>query len=173
MSGPLTSPPNPPSPQPPPCRPVVHVPPHAQGAAGAAKGPGAGLPAVLPTYRDTDTHSVRTESRLLEGLEFCILAVDRRDPGGDKGGGLKAELETLIVAHGGTKVQNPTARTNVLLAGNAPSVRVENWKTKCESGYNEFGHKDVVHYKWLQQVSLPPTGPCEGRGRGGGARIWA
>lgn len=36
----------------------------------------------------------------------------------------KADLELLIVAHGGTKVQNPTERTAVLLAGDRPSVRV-------------------------------------------------
>lgn len=41
-----------------------------------------------------------------------------------RGLGPKASLEALVVAHGGTKVQNPTERTAVLLAGDRPAVRV-------------------------------------------------
>eukprot|EP00667_Euglena_gracilis_P001394 EG_transcript_1394 len=112
---------------------------HRQTAAGAAP---SRKVAVLSAYADGRAVApAEVRSRLFDGMEFCVLAVDR--------GITKADLELLIVAHGGTKVQNPTERTAVLLAGDRPSVRVDNWRRKCESGFNEFGMKDVIHYRWL------------------------
>lgn len=75
----------------------------------------------------------------------------------------KEQLEKWIVANGGSKVQNPTHKTNYFLALDDKNIRVSNWIQSCKSNGNPYGDKDVIHYSWLaacvQEKHLVPLHP--------------
>eukprot|EP01105_Mastigella_eilhardi_P010104 TRINITY_DN2365_c0_g1_i9.p1 TRINITY_DN2365_c0_g1~~TRINITY_DN2365_c0_g1_i9.p1 ORF type:complete len:411 (-),score=102.92 TRINITY_DN2365_c0_g1_i9:757-1989(-) len=87
---------------------------------------------VLQLYRDTDTANVGVVEDVFHGKELCLLNVPTTHS--------KMQLETLIVQHGGTKVQHPTLNTYCAVAA-SKTLKVQNLIAQCVV--------DVVDITWL------------------------
>eukprot|EP00761_Pharyngomonas_kirbyi_P003988 gb/GECH01003992.1/.p1 GENE.gb/GECH01003992.1/~~gb/GECH01003992.1/.p1 ORF type:complete len:842 (+),score=118.32 gb/GECH01003992.1/:1-2526(+) len=94
---------------------------------------------VVGVYADTDTTGISVESSILSGVQVYVAH-----------GGLgysKGDLERMVVRLGGEKVQNPSRRTDYVLATRADrGVRLETWK---EGGREGACSGVVVHLSWL------------------------
>lgn len=102
---------------------------------------------VHPLYRDTDTSNVEQISSIFEGMEFCVMNGTKDHD--------KPELETLIVQHGGTKVQYPFAESTFCVLAATQTLKVRN--------LIESRRFDIVNITWLldcvSQERLLPLGP--------------
>ena len=88
---------------------------------------------VHPMYRDTDTSNVKQVSSIFEGMEFCVMNGTKEHD--------KPELETLIVQHGGAKVQYPFEGSTFCVLAATQTLKVRN--------IVESRRFDVVSIAWL------------------------
>ena len=107
---------------------------------------------VLPQFKGIDPSLIRPISNLFLDKEFFVFSNDPK---------LKNELEIKIVRHGGIPVQNPTSKTDFILADDDKTIRVKNFIDASKKGQNPYGDKDVYKMKWLlssieKQKVLPP-----------------
>jgi len=97
-------------------------------------------------FQDTDTAGVVAVDNIFEGKEFCVMNGDRNEY-------QKHAMETLIVQHGGTKVQCPLYTTFCAVALKE-SIKVQNLMKRADI--------DIVHPKWLLAcVAEGKLLPCE------------
>ncbi|KAL0480389.1 DNA ligase [Acrasis kona] len=106
---------------------------------------------VISSCHDTDTSNIKKEGKAFVGKEFVVLSGDAENT--------KEQLERLIVKHGGTKVQNPSERTWLIVAHEV-TLKVINLVEAVKSGKSRYGDKDVVHCSWIvdsakQDKALP------------------
>eukprot|EP01079_Euglenida_sp_SAG-EU17-18_P009424 gene9424-243_t len=107
---------------------------------GAPRSPARGAPSVAGTVANLG--EVQRISSLFYGMEVCVLCTT------GKGGQSQADIEKMVLAHGGTRVANPTLHTTWIVA-DGPSVKVNNWRQTCRSGQNGVGDRDILHVDWL------------------------
>ncbi|CAD5123713.1 DgyrCDS12032 [Dimorphilus gyrociliatus] len=89
-------------------------------------------PTVAAHLRGVDVDTVEKLDELLLGKEFCVVNAERNQS--------KIQLESDIVAHGGTAVQHPGENTWCCLAAKT-SVRVKNMIASKQH--------DIVKVEWL------------------------
>lgn len=119
--------------------------------------------AVVPaSITVTQSSTVARVSSFLEGYEMCILSL--ASPSNSSSLPSRADLERLILSHGGAVVANPQPRTTLLVASSATAPKVAHWVQSCQRNTLEMSEKfhsiDVVHISWLldcieQQQVLP------------------
>jgi DNA ligase-4 len=97
---------------------------------------------VLTAFKDTDTSGIVVRSTLFEGIEFYVVkAMD------------KAELERIIVEHGGSKVQNFMKNTRFVIAEDCLSMKVQTLIEKQQVNIiKPLWIYDCIKYSYLVQL---------------------
>jgi DNA ligase-4 len=106
------------------------------GGEGAATSLSARQRMLLPSVAAADVSDVRAASQIFAAHEFCVYSGDAKSPN-------KQELERLIVANGGTVVQEPLASTYAVIAGLKRTVKIRNLET--------YGRWNIIIYTWVTE----------------------
>lgn len=106
-------------------------------------------PTINAKFQSTNASDVSKVSTVLHDKEICILTGNNDCS--------KKNLETLVIAHGGTIVQNPSKSTHCVIARDTKNVRVKN--AMKSNKYN------IVKLQWLvrccESKKLFPFSPLD------------